>query len=271
MSKSTKYLPNEFKTFNNAFESLSRRHGYYYVFEDFLDLYINAWCFDYQFNRELIQNRYTLEERQQFTLMMYEVIKILDKEIQSDSDCYDFFGTFYESAALSKQKGFAQFFTPMPICNFMAQIVAPNNNETFSDPCCGSGRFSLASNSVSLGSFHFLVDLDFTCAKMATLNLMHHGIHGIVIADNGLFPGNDFKGAFVVNRKLPKTGIPQIEYIDNAQQAYNYVRYTINPFDMVRDLFPRTNKTHTSSPKTTDDYEDIKTMLNEKTGQFSMF
>ncbi len=162
MSKSTKYLPNEFKVFNDIFQSLSRRHGYYYVFEDFLDLYLNAWCFNYQFNRELIQSRYKLEERQQFTLMMYEVIKILDKEIQSDSDWYDFFGTFYESAALSKQKGFAQFFTPAPICTFMAQIVAPNNNETFSDPCCGSGRFSLASNSVSLGGFHFLVDLDVT-------------------------------------------------------------------------------------------------------------
>lgn len=268
MSKKT-HISHEIKDFNNIFESLSRRHSYYYVFEDFLDLYINAWCFDYQFNRELIQERYTLEERQKFTLMMYEVIKILDNKIQSDSDWYDFFGTFYESASLSKQKGFSQFFTPAPICNFMAQIVAPNSNERFCDNCCGSGRFSLATNSVSLGNFHFLVDLDFTCAKMATLNLMHHGIHGIVIADNGLFPAKDFKGAFVVNRKLHETGIPQVEYIDDVHQAYNYVRYTINPFEMVKDLFPR--KKETSSQKTTDDYEDIKSILNEKTGQFSMF
>ncbi|MEE9363700.1 MAG: N-6 DNA methylase [Cellulophaga sp.] len=266
-----KHLPNGYKAFNDAFMSLSRRNGYYYVFEDFLDLYINAWCFDYQFNRESVQSRYKLEERQKFAFMIYEVIKILDKEIQSDTCWYDFFGTFYETASLSKQKGFAQFFTPMPICNFMAQIVAPTNNETFSDPCCGSGRFSLAANSVSLGGFHFLVDLDFTCAKMSALNLMHHAINGIVICDNGLLPGNDFKGAFVVNRKLHETGIPQIEYIDNVQQAYNYVRYTLNPFDMVRDLFPRENKTEKVPQETGENYEDIKEILNNKTQQFSMF
>lgn len=269
MRKPTKYFPDEHKTFHHIFESLSFRHGYYYVFEDFLDLYINAWCFDYPFNRALIQDRYTLEERQKFTLMMHEVIKILEKEIQSDSDWYDFFGTFYEVASLSKQKGFSQFFTPMPICNFMAQITAPKNSETLSDPCCGSGRFSLASNAVSRGNFHFLIDIDFTCAKMAALNLMHHGIHGIVIADNGLFPGKNFKGAFVINRRLHKTGVPQIEYIKSAQEAYNYVRYTIRPFDMIRDLFPKQEEK--AAQDVTDPYEDIQNILNENTGQFSLF
>lgn len=257
-----KHLPDEFKAFDDAFNSLSLRNGYYYAFDDFLDLYINAWSFDYQFNRDLIQTRYSVKERQKFTIMIHEVIKILDKKIQSDSDWYDFFGTFYESVALTKQKGFAQFFTPMPICNLMAQIAAPKSyRKRICDPCCGSGRFSLASNAMSLGSFHFLVDIDFTCAKMATLNLMHHGIHGIVICDNGLAPSKDFKGAFVVNGKLHETGIPQIEYINNVQQAYNYVRYTINPFDMVGDLFPKKEK---PSPKTTDDYEDIKAIYHQK-------
>lgn len=224
MSKAKKYLPAEFKAFYDIFESLGRSHGYYTVFEDFLDLSINAWCFDYPLNRQSLQSYYTLEERQKITLLIYEVIKILNQKNQNDSDWYDFFGTFYENISLTKEKGFAQYFTPMPICNLMVQITEPRNNKTFSDPCCGSGRFSLALNAISLGSFHVLVDLDFTCVKMAALNLMYHGICGIVIADNSLFPRDNFKGAFVVNRKLHKTGVPQIEYIDNVEQAYKLAK-----------------------------------------------
>jgi len=222
MSKAKTCIPSEFKTFYDLFQSVSRSHGKHYVFEDFLDLYINAWCLNYPLNKELLQSRYILEERQKFTLMMYEVIKILDKKIQDDSNWYDFFGTFYELTGLSKQKNLSQFFTPMSVCDLMVQITKSNTCKTFSDPCCGSGRLSLASNAVSLGNFHFLVDLDYMCTKMAALNLMHHGIHGIVIADNSLFPRNNFRGAFVVNRVLHKTGVPQIEYMNSAEQAYNY-------------------------------------------------
>ncbi|KAB8154249.1 N-6 DNA methylase [Kordia sp. TARA_039_SRF] len=222
MSKAKTYVPSEFKAFYDLFQSVSRSHGKHYAFEDFLDLYIHAWCFNYPLNTELLQNRYTSEERQKFTLMMYEVIKILGEKIQDDSKWYDFFGTFYEFIGLSKQKNLSQFFTPMSVCDLMVQIAKSKTCKTFSDPCCGSGRFSLASNAISLGNFHFLVDLDFMCTKMAALNLMHHGIHGIVIADDSLYPKNNFKGAFVVNRTLLKTGVPQIEYINSAEQAYNY-------------------------------------------------
>lgn len=211
--------------FTNDFESLASRIGFYNVFEDFLDVSINAWCKNYNWQRETFTNRYPVQsDRIKFTQMILDVINIKHEALKVQ-EWYDFYGEFYEEQSLSKQKGFAQFFTPPSICRLMAMFISNGNElvETVSDPCCGSGRLSLAKNEVSIGLFHHLVDLDFTCVKMAALNLMYHGIHGIVICDNTLGKqGESFRGAFIVNRKLQQIGIPEIEYIDDSIIAYNY-------------------------------------------------
>lgn len=256
-----KNLPAEFKGFYKSFETLTRRYGYYTIFEDFLDLFINGFSFDYKIDLEQIQSKYSKEERLLFGSLIQEVILTLNQKIKSDTDWYDFFGTFYELVSLSKQKGFAQFFTPPTVCTFMAQILDLSNSETFSDPCSGSARFSLAANSVCLGNFHFLVDLDYTCAKMSALNLMLHGINGIVVCDNSLDPGSEFRGAFVVNHNLNKTGVPQIEFIDHKDLAYKYVSYRL----------PKTKTTPTAEKIETNDLQQVKSYLDDKTKQYSMF
>lgn len=255
----------DLKPFFKLFDVLSRRHGYYYLWEDFLTLFINGFSFDYCTKEDLegFQKKYTKEERLKIGEMIKEVLFIMDKKITSENSWFDFFGTFYEIASLSKQNGFSQFFTPAPVCTFMAQILDPQSAENFSDPCCGSGRFSLAANSVNLGKFHFLVDLDFTCVKMAALNLMMHGIRGIVICDNSLNrPGKEFKGAFIINRNLQLTGIPQIEYIKEASQAYNFVRFNIYSKEDFEENKVEENKDDT--------FEDVKEILS-KNGQYSLF
>ena len=211
-------LPAELKEFGNIFDSLSRSHGTYYIFQDFLDLSINAWSYNHQIDLPAIRKKYSEKERQLFGQLIQETVRILDKQIVSDTDFYDVFGTFYELNALTN-KHFAQFFTPLPICNFMAQIVSPERTDNFKDPCSGSARFSLAANSISPGMFHSLIDIDYTCARMSALNLMYHGIHGIVICDNGLFAGKDFKGAFIVNRWLNYLGIPQMAQHQQASKG----------------------------------------------------
>ncbi|MBS9775711.1 MAG: SAM-dependent DNA methyltransferase [Fusobacterium sp.] len=254
----------ELKNFKSIFESIANRHGYFYVWEDYLNLFINGWSLNYHehFDLKAIQKKYSEEEKLNFGKLINEMILVLDSQINSDKDWFDFLGTFYETYSLSKKQGFAQFFTPSPICNFMSQIINPQRRETFSDPCCGSGRFSLAANSNHLGMFHFLVDIDYTCAKMSAINLMMHGINGIVICDNGLFPGKDFKGAFIVNRKINVTGVPQIEFESDKSKAYNYVRFNTMS---IQDL-----KDNTVENKT-ENFEDIQVILNKSTGQYQLF
>jgi len=258
---------NQFKNFEAIFNKIAQRHGYYRVFDDFLDLYINAWCFNYEINLEHIRKLYSEDERLNFGNLIKETIFILKKNIVADKDWFDVFGTFYESASISKQKGFAQYFTPPSICNFMAQIVYPNPNEKVADPACGSARMSLALNKVNIGCFHFLVDIDFTCAKMAALNLMLHGMNGIVVCDDGLFPGNNFKGAFIVNRKLHYTGVPEIEYRNNVNEAYNYVRFNT----MTLEDLKNNSKQKVKAEQEPDEFKDIAEVLNKRTNQYSMF
>lgn len=259
-----KYLNSDYKLFSNTFEILARKHGYFYIWEDFLDLFINGFSFNHKIDLSHIQSKYTKEERLKFGLLIKEVILLLDKKITSDNSWYDFFGSFYEEVSLSKQQGFAQFFTPGTVCNFMAQILSPQKNENFSDPCCGSGRFSLASNSVNLGMFHFLVDIDYTCTKMSSLNLMMHGIRGVVICDDGLFPNKSFKGAFLINRNLAYTKIPEIEFVSNVNEAYNYVRTQI----FTKEDFINENKIE--EIKKEDDFKDVQEFVS-KNGQLQLF
>ena len=258
------YSQEYFKNFEAIFNKIAQRHGYYSVFDDFLDLFINAWCLNYNLDLKRIRSLYNKEERLNFGLLIKETIFILNQNISSDTDWFDVFGTFYESASISKHKGFAQYFTPPTICDFMAQIVAPESREKIADPACGSARMSLAANRTFLGAFHFLVDLDYTCAKMAALNLMLHGINGVVISDDGLFPGNSFKGAFIVNRKIRYTGVPEIEFEPDIVKAYNYVRKETA-------CFTKSNHQIKIVDSEQNNFEDVTEFLNKNNNQYSMF
>ncbi len=260
MSKSNRYVPEEMKNFIKIFDSIAYKHSHYKVFDDFLDLFINGFSFNHQIDLERIRKTYNQNERNTFGLLIKESIMILDKMIQTDNCFYDIFGTFYELNSLTN-KYFAQFFTPITVCKFMAQILEPQSTENFSDPCCGSARFSLAANSVNIGMFHSLIDIDYTCVKMSALNLMFHGIDGIVICDNGLLPGQNFKGAFISNRYLKYEKVPRIEYVDNINVAYNYVRKRLGVEEKSSNTDQKEN-----------DLTDIKDlMINSKTGQISLF
>lgn len=255
-------LPQEFKNFGDLFDTLARRHGSYQAFQDFLDLFINGWSLDYNPNLQVTRDRYTPKERTQFGRLMQESILTLNQQIKTDTDYYDLFGTFYEAEGLTN-KHFAQFFTPLPICQFMAQIVDPQSKASFSDPCCGSGRFSLATNSVTLGLFHVLVDIDYTCARMAALNLTLHGINGIVICDNALIPERDFKGAFRVNRLLHHTGVPQIDFISDIKEAYTIAGQWLKHR-------PKTEANGQKKP-TGQSVADVAQAIMDQSGQFKLF
>ena len=261
MAKNGRYIPEELKNFIKIFDSLAIKHSRYQVFDDFLDLFINGFSFNHDIDLVRIRTIYSLEERYVFGNLIKETISILNQKLITDKCYYDVFGTFYELQSMTDKKYFAQFFTPMAVCTFMAQILEPQQKEFFSDPCCGSGRLSLAANSVSNGSFHTLVDKDYTCAKMSALNLMIHGLDCIEISDNGLAPGRNFIGAFIVNRYLRSEKIPRVKFISNVNEAYNYVRERLN---LDRKL--------ESKNKIGVDHSDMKNIIvDPKTNQIKLF
>lgn len=138
------------KDFEKAFDKLAYRHGHFQVFENFLDCAINGFCFNYSPDTmESVRKRYTQDERYIFGELIKLWIFISKEEIKTDNCWFDFFGNFYESNSMSKQKGFAQYFTPETICKFMVEILAPNERESIAEPACGSGRFNLAAHAKS--------------------------------------------------------------------------------------------------------------------------
>lgn len=210
------------KYFNQLFSQVSMKHGSYNTFDSFLDCCINGLSFNY--NREImdrIVKDFTQDERYIFGEMLQIWVRCMDLKVQNDNSFYDFFGNVYEQNSMTKEKGFAQYFTPEPVCKLLAQLTVQANKEgeTINEPACGSGRNNLAAHSINHKLFHVANDLDITCAKMCALNFAIHGIKGIVTCDDGLFPKSKFRGAFIINYITA----PFIKYVNNVNLAYNLI------------------------------------------------
>lgn len=215
------------KEFEKVFNQIAYKHGHFQVFENFLDCAINGFCFNYcNDTMEAIRKRYNQNERHQFGELIKYWILISNEEFTTDNSWFDFFGTFYEANAISKQKGFAQFFTPPTICDFMVKITEPTKGESIAEPACGSGRFNLAAHAQNPKLFHFANDLDFTCVKMSALNFMIHGIKGVITCDDALAqPNTKFRNAFIVNDRI----VPSLHFTTDYVFTQNYIEQKINP------------------------------------------
>lgn len=232
------------KHFNSLFDLLALKHSYYNAFDNILDCCINAFCFNY--NKDImdrIRSTYTQDERYMIGEMLQIWIFYMNNAVKTDNSFYDFFGNFYEDKSMSKTTGFAQYFTPESICHLMAMVVVTTDiKNSVYEPTCGSGRLNLAMHATNNKLFHYGNDLDITCAKMATLNFLIHGIKGVVTCDDALWPKNAFKGAFIINYKTA----PYIEYIDNADDAY-YILNNILPENNATKFevdFNKSDKSH---------------------------
>jgi|GEM_PF-1440219 len=210
------------KYFNSLFEELAIRHNHYNAFDNFLDICINGFCFNYDKDlMERIRKTYSIEERQMFSEMVQLWILIMNKRVPDNNSFHDFFGNYYEEKAMSKQQGFAQYFTPEPICHLVVSLVNVSESSTYvHEPACGSGRFNLAMHANNHKLIHHANDLDMTCAKMTALNFLIHGVKGVVTCEDALILKKSFKGAFIVNYDH----VLQIEYIDDVNLAYSVLK-----------------------------------------------
>lgn len=121
-----------------------------------------------------------------------------------NSDSKDILGSFFETHISYGRKG--QYFTPEPICTFMAQITCGERNDEFTspqsiiDPACGSGRMLLASSRI-LGpmNYYYGIDIEATCVKICIINLFLNGVfRAEVMQANALFP-DDFVVSYITS------------------------------------------------------------------------
>jgi type I restriction-modification system DNA methylase subunit len=111
----------------------------------------------------------------------------------------DILGEFFEQHISNSRNG--QFFTPYPICEFMASVIHTDvvvdgdygKPLRILDPSCGSGRMLMASYKRNKNMHeYYWIDIDRICVKMTALNLFLNGIwDSEVMCANALSP-DDF-------------------------------------------------------------------------------
>jgi type I restriction enzyme M protein len=153
------------------------------------------------------------------------------------SDLYQL--VFYNFANAFKRDESAQFLTPLPVIDFIVQIVNPRDGEKVLDPCCGIGDF------LSLAFVHaqtkgdgwrlddaniYGVDLDENMIMLATLNMLLNGD-----GEAKLFHQAD-KGSILW--KVTEENPPRlIELLPDRHKAGNWIEWpdttSLMQFDVV--------------------------------------
>ena len=133
------------------------------------------------------------------------------------SDLYQLI--FYNFANAFTRNEAGQFLTPLPIINFLVQIVNPTGNEKVIDPCCGIGDFL---------SVAFVNSLEKSTNKLNDNNL-----YGFELEQNMTILAT-------LNMILNGDGLSKINYDPNLGSILN--KYGVgNPFQIIQ-LDPTSNK-----------------------------
>lgn len=163
--------------FNKIFDEISKRVDHNIVFKSFID-YSMQKIMNESIN---LSYDYDAGEFNLFEELFWYWLNLTKQEINK-TGVYDFFGIYYESYVLTKNKASSkgQFFTPQSVCDCLSDITPSNDNACFYDPACGSGRMALSYSKNNPGGRVFLEDLDEFSVKMSILNLFAHEIPGVV-------------------------------------------------------------------------------------------
>lgn len=153
------------------------------------------------------------------------IAKETAKQIE-DKGWFDAFGTIYEEKVKTgyKASSMGQFFTPAALCDGLARIAADKNRTFTYDPACGSGRLPLAMwGQLDKDKFHYFMlgDLDPLSCKMSAMNMMLHGMFGIVERRDAL--SMTFFGGYIINEMCYPypCAIPSIRVADELECRKN--------------------------------------------------
>lgn len=201
----TKEMVRVFEKYRHKYDAIS-------LFERFLEFV----CVGFDITFSPVQRPFSKEEGQACTEMLNAWILTMN-EVLKTKKWYDLLGEVYMSyiAGTMKKHWTGQYFTPMHICDFMAQITDPGEKggESVMDCACGSGRMLLAANSVHPGNYCCAQDLDRVCCLMTVCNFIIHGINGEVVCGDSLDP-SDYRGGWRTNEVLNITGVPSVRKME---------------------------------------------------------
>jgi hypothetical protein len=224
-------MKSKIETFASLMDSFGYRYDLRPVFDDFLTMSICAVTqipgegkSHYEdLYLETVAKYKNDDLRLQFPKLFAQLISEMEDRL-TDGRGNDVLGEYYEQHFCRKNSG--QFFTPWPICQFMAQAAGGDCTEDGEikrsiDPTCGSGRMMLAA-AKTMGWRHeyYGIDLDHTCVKMAALNLFLNGVfHSEVMCADALMP-DDFRISYAISF-LP-LGIFRIEEKEKSKLWHMY-------------------------------------------------
>ena len=214
------------RTFSETILKIGYRFSLPRVFDDFLTMSIAACTQNLATKKSYYEDEYLQtvayykdsELRYEFPKAFSQLIREMEDRVH-ESAGNDVLGEFFETH-ISKGKN-GQFFTPAPLCHFMASILFIDRNTTDTksietkplrilDPACGSGRMLVAAYKThGNGHEYYGIDIDRTCVKMTALNLFLNGMwNSEVMCANALLP-DDFVIAYRIS--LLPLGIFKIE------------------------------------------------------------
>lgn len=175
------------KEFQAHYNKLSLNRSRTDVFRDFLDVclyYLSAGMLLEDYQR--IKKKYKNDEIGSFLQMLHIVA-------DNSEGFRDALGDVFMEYVSHGHNG--QFFTPMPISDFMSLIIGADSlqpEQTVCDPACGSGRMLLSTAKACSEKhdgkrpFCYGSDIDITCVKMAVINMMLNSIPGEIAWMNAL-------------------------------------------------------------------------------------
>ncbi len=193
------------QTFDTTIKQFEYKYDLRTVFDDFLTMSICAMgqnprtgkSHDEELYLETVAKYKEDSLVKKFPEMFAYVVSEMTERMES-SEGYDVIGEFYERNLCRKSA--SQFFTPWPICVFMAQATADQAKEAkkddpdralrILDPTCGSGRMLLTSRKLNgVRHEYYGIDIDHTCVKMTALNLFLSGLfHSEALCADALLP-----------------------------------------------------------------------------------
>jgi type I restriction-modification system DNA methylase subunit len=192
--------------FAETLHTIGYRFSLSSVLDDFLTMSIAACTQNLHTKKSWYEDEYLetigkykgSEVRHEFPKAFAYLVTEMEERVGSSLG-NDVLGDFFEQNISNGRNG--QFFTPYPICQFMASIAHTDqvcDSETIEsirilDPACGSGRMLLASHRINgPGNEYYGIDIDRTCVKMTALNLFLNGVwNSEVMCANSLAP-DDF-------------------------------------------------------------------------------
>lgn len=210
-------------TFAETIFKIAYRFSLVKVFDDFLTMSIAACTQNLKTGKSYYEDEYLeiiahykdSDLRHEFPKAFAQLVVEMEERVHSDTG-NDVLGEFFEAHISHGSK--SQFFTPFPICTFMATATRDAQSDEMKekkplrilDPACGSGRMLLAAHKVyGAGHEYYGIDIDRTCVKMAALNLFLHGMwHSEVMCADALRP-DDFVITYHIS--LLPLGIFKIE------------------------------------------------------------